>query len=306
MLPLIDTGTAEVVMFMCPPAAVAANISALWPTTVNVSGRVRPLRSHAIFVPASAGADFTDQWLRMEACWRAARAYEHSHMALGFTHVLRARPELRWYRSIQPLASFHPHKVALKARSLTYPTPRKVPEAAFSSEFHCDPFFVYDGRHHGDEPVAYFGSRPWSNVSWKEIRRLSSVGSRNQTQVEERLAPIRRAIRRSGIPYATRARSLPPSSCLPLVPSRADPHWPRCAVWQILRDVRRPDGPDAALVGRGVLCPREPWPTQRGFIRSVHSRFRCAGRTRDLRHRPVARRTLPHLRISLSRFFRAT
>lgn len=29
-------------------------------------------------------------------------------------------------------------------------------------------------------------------------------------------------------------------------------------------------------------------------------------RTRDLRHRPVARRTLPHVRISLSRFFRAT
>lgn len=226
VLPLMDTGTAKVVMIMCPPAAVAANISAVWPSTVNVSGRVRPLRSHATVVPASAGADFTDQWLRMEACWRAARAYEHSHMALGFTHVLRARPELRWYRSIQPLASFHPHKVSLKARSLTYPTPRKVPEAAFSSSFHCDPFFVYDGRHHGDVPVAYFGSRPWSSVSFKEIQGLRSVGSRNQTQVEEHLAPIRRAIRRSGIPYATRAHSLPPSSRLPLVPSRADPHWP--------------------------------------------------------------------------------
>jgi hypothetical protein len=100
------------------------------------------------------------------------------------------------------------------------------PPFTHTRSFHCDPFFVYDGRHHGDVPVAYFGSRPWSSVSFKEIQGLRSVGSRNQTQVEEHLAPIRRAIRRSGIPYATRAHSLPPSSRLPLVPSRADPHWP--------------------------------------------------------------------------------
>ena len=88
VLPLMDTGTAKVVMIMCPPAAVAANISAVWPSTVNVSGRVRPLRSHATVVPASAGADFTDQWLRMEACWRAARAHE----AAARRGEQRARP----------------------------------------------------------------------------------------------------------------------------------------------------------------------------------------------------------------------
>ncbi|KAJ1462033.1 hypothetical protein M885DRAFT_506097 [Pelagophyceae sp. CCMP2097] len=75
----------------------------------------------------------SEQFLRLDGCFRNAEAARLRRGWGAATHYVRTRPDMIITKRIPPLAQLRPHRVALRARWIVYPSPTATDRAKLSA-----------------------------------------------------------------------------------------------------------------------------------------------------------------------------
>jgi hypothetical protein len=168
-------GTAEVVLSSASSTGFAA--SHAYSASANAS------------IPPEWASDYPDQFARMDGCLQAMRSHEHRTL-LQFTHVIKARPDLFFWRRIPRMADLDPESVSLRARAAIHSTPIPMSRLSFSTHLTCDPRNFLMAVHTAATPAC-----PGRPSTYADVVRQMGDGTCERSAVGE----LRRRLRDEAI-----------------------------------------------------------------------------------------------------------